>query len=323
MLNNSLVQTNNSNKGARTISQYLAGDNVQKMLVSSLGGEKEKQKFVSNIISAVSVKPQLQECEFSTVVSSGLLATSLNLSLSPSLGLAYLVPFKDTKNDRTVATFILGYRGYIQLAIRSGYYADLDCIEIRQGEYLGKDNITGKPKFKFIENDEERDKLPIIGYLAYFEYLNGFKKTLYWTKEKMAAHADRYSPAFSLEATKGKYPKVSFADYEAGNYPKEDEWKYSSFWYVDFDSMAKKTLIRQLISKWGIMSIDMQTADEIDTRAMENETEELPEDVFKDNFFGNTEGLLSDNIESVETEEAALPKRGRKKEIIEENISEV
>ena len=97
-----------------------------------------------------------------------------------------------------------------------------------------------------------------------FEYSNGFRKTMYWSKAKMISHADRYSQAFSANATGGRYPKVSFADYEAGKVPKGDEWLYSSFWYKDFDAMALKTMIRQLISKWGIMSIDLREAMEKD-----------------------------------------------------------
>lgn len=97
-----------------------------------------------------------------------------------------------------------------------------------------------------------------------FEYLNGFRKTLYWSKNKMLAHADKYSQAFSVNATEGKYPKVSFADFEAGKVAEKDMWLYSSYWYKDFDGMAYKTMLRRLISKWGIMSIEMQQAYEKD-----------------------------------------------------------
>lgn len=93
-----------------------------------------------------------------------------------------------------------------------------------------------------------------------FEYQNGFKKAMYWTKKKMLAHADKYSQAFNINATSGKYPKVSFEDFENGKVAEKDMWKYSSFWYKDFDGMAYKTMLRQLISKWGIMSIEMQEA---------------------------------------------------------------
>lgn len=292
---NTLKEINANNKGCKTLSQYLALPEIGKMILSSLSAEKEKQKFVANIMSIASVRPELQACDFSTVISGGLLANSLDLSLSPSLGFCSLVPYEDKKNNRKVATFILQYKGYIQLAIRSGCYADIDVREVREGEYLGRDALTGKPRFKFIEDDDEAEELPVVGYMAYFEYLNGFKKNIYWSKEKMLKHADRYSPAFSLNGTSGKYPKVSFADYEAGNYPEEDEWKYSSFWYKDFQAMAFKTMIRQLISKWGVMSIDMQKAFDLDNKATE-EAETVPTDAVErtlteatDEFFSGAE----------------------------------
>lgn len=318
-VSNSLQTMNNEN---RTLSVYLQGDKVQKMLVSSLGSERAKQKFVSSLVAAASANPALQKCDFATVISSGLLATSLNLSLSPSLGLAYIVPFEDRKNKRIVATFILGYRGYIQLAIRSGFYADIDVIEIRQGEYLGRDNATGKHKFRFVADDDEREKLPVVGYMAMFEYLNGFKKVLYWSKEKMLNHADTYSKAFSVGAKNGRR---AFADFEAGKVPEEELWKYSSYWYKDFDSMAKKTLIRQLISKWGIMSIDMQTAYDTDTKAMENEEDAgmVERDDAMNDFFGNTDGIVVEEQEITEVmpEEENKPKRSsRTKQIDKINV---
>lgn len=315
-VNNSLAETSNRNKGCKTLSQYLALPDVGSMIISSLSTEKEKQKFVANITSLASVRPELQKCDYPSVISGGLLATSLDLPMSPSLGFCSLVPFEDRKNNRTVATFILQYKGYIQLAIRSGYYSDIDVREVREGEYLGRDPMSGKPRFKFIEDDDEAEKLPVIGYMAYFEYLNGFKKVLYWSKEKMVRHADRYSPAFSLNATGGKYPKVSFADYEAGNYPPEDAWKYSSFWYKDFQAMAFKTMIRQLISKWGVMSVDMQKAYDTDTRQMNEETnptEYTAADAAND-FFGNTDGLAPEATEVTDFTEVVeeTPKKPKK-----------
>ena len=163
------------------------------------------------------------------------------------------------KNGK-VAQFILGYKGYIQLAIRSGYYKDIGVFDVKEGELKGRDKFTGKYKFEFIEDDDIRNGKETIGYGAYFEYLNGFTKSIYWSKEKMLNHADKYSQAFSRYATKGKYTKVSYEDYKNGNYNKKDEWLYSSFWYKSFDEMAYKTMLRQLISKWGIMSTEMQEA---------------------------------------------------------------
>ena len=318
-ISNQLVQ--NQNGGARTLSAYLTGEKVQKSLVSTLGSEKEMQKFVSSIVAAASANTALQNCDYSTVVSAALLATALNLSLSPSLGLAYIVPFDDKKNNRTVGTFILGYRGYLQLAIRSGYYADIDVTEIRRGEYLGRDSATGKPRFKFIEDDDEREKLPVVGYMAYYRYLNGFEKTIYWSKTKMLSHADTYSKAFSLE---GKNGKMSFADFEAGKVPADQLWKYSSYWYKDFDGMAKKTMIRQLISKWGIMSIDMQKAYDEDTKAIDKENDLFVsngEADASDSFFGNTGGEYLDEAPAAEIAEEAKTEikttRGRKKPVLD------
>lgn len=231
------------------------------LINNTLGDPDRAKRFVASITSAVAVNPALQECEAGTILAGALLGESLNLSPSPQLGQYYLVPFKSkakyNRNNELIqpetvkAQFVLGYKGYIQLALRSGAYADLDVMEIREGEYKGKNQFTGKPQFSFVEDDDERDKLPIIGYMAYFEYLNGFRKVIYWTKAKMMNHADTYSPAYSAAAHK----KIM-----AGEIADKDMWKYSSFWYKDFDGMAKKTLLRQLISKWGIMSTEMQAA---------------------------------------------------------------
>ncbi len=237
----------------------------QNLINNTLRDPDRARSFTASITSAVAVNPALQECDAGTILACALLGESLKLSPSPQLGQYYLVPFKQkAKYDRdgnmirpetTTATFVLGYKGYIQLALRSGQYKDLDVMVIKQGEYMGKDPETGKARFKFIEDDDVRDALPTIGYMAYFEYLNGFRKVLYWSKEKMMTHADTYSPAFS---------RKGYENLIAGNVPQGDMWKYSSFWYKNFDDMAKKTMLRQLISRWGIMSVDMQTALEHD-----------------------------------------------------------
>lgn len=245
-------------------SVFMNQDNIKNLVQRAVG--KDAQKFTSAIISAVSNNPALQKCEQSTILSAALLGQSLGLSPSPQLGHYYIVPFEDKKNNRTVATFQLGYKGYIQLAMRSGQYIDLDVIEIKEGEYKGKDKKTGKQIFEFIEDDDLRENLPTIGYMAYFELLNGFRKTIYWTKQKMLNHADKYSPAFSknggevIHTRYGDKTKVSYEDFVAGKFDPNDAWLYSSFWYKSFDDMAFKTMLRQLISKWGIMSIEMQDA---------------------------------------------------------------
>ena len=229
----------------------IQSDAYKKLINNTLGDKDKAQKFIASISSAVATNPQLQECESGSIISGALLGNALNLSPSPQLGQMYLVPFKNNKKGTIEAQFILGAKGYKQLAIRSGQYKDIDFIEVREGEYLGRDEETGKQKFKFISDDEVRENKPIVGYLAYFELLNGFRKQIYWSHTKMLNHADKYSKAFN---------KKDYERLQAGQIPEKDIWKYSSYWYADFQGMAEKTLYRQLISKYGVMSIDMQDA---------------------------------------------------------------
>ena len=251
-------------------SAMISTPGYQKMINNTLKDPKRAQRFVAAITSAVATNPALQDCDPATILSGALLGESLGLSPSPQLGQYYLVPYWNKKKGCNDAQFQLGYKGYVQLALRSGYYKRLNVIAIKAGELIHYDPLTEDVELVMNQDELARENSATVGYLAMFEYLNGFRKTLYWSKEKMIAHADRFSPAFSAAAqtVKGKngstYHKVSFADYEAGNYPKQDEWMYSSFWYKEFDAMAFKTMLRRLISKWGIMSIELQTAFEQD-----------------------------------------------------------
>jgi len=249
----------------------IQSDTYKNLINRTLGDKDRATRFIASISSAVATNAQLQECDAGSILSGALLGESLNLSPSTQLGQYYLVPFNRTIKDTNgvtsqikVAQFQLGYKGYIQLAIRSGQYKKLNVLAIKEGELIKYDPLNEEIEVNLIENEEERENAKTIGYYAMFEYTNGFKKSIYWSKRKMLSHADKYSQAFSLNATKGKYPKVSYEDYENGNYDKKDEWLYSSYWYKDFDGMAYKTMLRQLISKWGIMSIDLQQAMEQD-----------------------------------------------------------
>lgn len=259
-VNNSLVQRNQK----ATFSAFLTKDAVKNQINSIVGG-KDGQRFISAIVSAVSVNPALQECDNSTILSGALLGESLKLSPSPQLGHYYLVPFNDKERGK-VATFQLGYKGYIQLAIRSGQYKKLNVMAIKEGELEYFDPLNEDIKINLmVDNWDAREEATTIGYYAFFELTNGFRKAIYWSKKQMMAHADKFSPAFSKDATTVKVKgveknKVSFADFEAGNYDPKDAWMYSSFWYKNFDDMAYKTMLRQLISKWGIMSTEMQQA---------------------------------------------------------------
>ena len=254
-----------------SFSAYANSPQGQKLISYAIKDPKKRSAFVTSIVSAVSANPELQDCTSPSIISAALQGVSLGLAPSPQLGQFYMVPFnakeKRDKSGKVVepackkATFVMGYRGYIQLAYRSGQYLDIDARPVVQGEYLGKDKYTGRPIFEWIEDDEQRESLPVVGYMAYFELTNGARKVIYWSKEKMLIHADKYSPAFSKDAVNtARFSKVSFADFESGKFLKNDEWKYSSFWYKDFNGMACKTMLRQLITKWGPVSIEMQGA---------------------------------------------------------------
>lgn len=238
---------------------------AKKSIANVLQDPKRQQRYISAIVTTVANNTALQECTFASILSASLLGESLNLSHSPQLGQYYMVPFDNKKAGEKTAGFVLGYKGYIQLALRSGYYKKLNVLPIKEGELVRYDPLTEDMEVNIIRDATEREKAPTVGYYAMFEYLNGFRKTMYWSKDKMLAHADKYSMAFSKDGGEiktrfGTKHKVSYAEFEAGNYPKTDEWMYSSFWYKDFDGMAQKTMLRQLISKWGIMSLEMQDA---------------------------------------------------------------
>lgn len=255
-------------------SQAMQTEKYKKLINNTLGDPVRAARFAANITSAVAVNPTLQECDAGTILAGALLGESLLLQPSPQLGQFYLVPFESkAKRDRQgnvikpaclKAQFVLGYRGYIQLALRTGQYKRLNVLEVKSGELGGWDPFEERfHEMHFIEDFEKRAAMPTVGYIAHFEYINGFQKTLYWTADQMMSHADKYSPAFSAAA----YKKLL-----NGEIPQNELWKYSSFWYKDFDGMAKKTMLRQLISKWGIMTAEMTMAYERDGHVMMPDT---------------------------------------------------
>lgn len=245
---------------ADTFSNFITGEGVKRKINEMMGGKKGEQ-FITSVVSAVTNNPALAECDRGTILSAAMQGAALDLSPSPVLGHYYLVPY-NRKDAPKAAQFQIGYKGYIQLAIRSGQYRRINVLEIRDGELKAWNPMTENIMVEIIEDDEVRENLPVVGYYAMFELTNGFQKAMYWSKKKMEQHADRYSKAFSLD---------SFKKLQAGQIPKGDMWKYSSFWYVDFDEMAFKTMLRRLLSKWGVMSIELQTAIDRDMSVIDSE----------------------------------------------------
>lgn len=258
MVNNSLVKSKKTN-----LTAYLTSDAVKSQINKVIGGANG-DRFVSSIISAVQANASLKDCTSPSIVSAALLGYSLKLSPSPQLGQYYLVPFYNRKKGLSEAQFNLGYKGYIQLALRSGQYKKLNVLAIKEGELINYNPLDEEIEVKLIDDEEERENAKTIGYYAMFEYLNGFKKTMYWSKAKMESHALKYSQGY--KAKKGY-----------------------TFWEKDFDSMAYKTMLRQLISKWGIMSIDMQSA-------LDSDMGVIKEDGTVDYVDNVTEESVEDNV---------------------------
>lgn len=219
-------------------SDFMTSNVVSVKVNQILGDSQRGARFISSIVSAVTTNPMLKECDNGSILSGALLGESLNLSPSPTLGHFYLVPFND-KTKGKVAVFQLGWKGYYQLALRSGYYKKINVLPIKKGELINWNPLEEEIKVELIQDETLREKTETIGYYAMYEYLNGFRKAMYWSKEKMERHAETYS--------KGYVAKKGY-----------------TFWEKDFDSMAMKTMLRQLISKYGIMSTELQNAYESD-----------------------------------------------------------
>lgn len=232
------------------ISAYLNAPQIQNYLQGVIGQNKEK--FITNLVNVTNQNKALQECTNKSLISGALAATTLNLSLNSAFGYAYLVPFKNNKAKTVDAQFQIGYKGYIQLALRTGYYQRLNAVPIYKSQFESWNALNEELKvngFDDFENDV------VMGYVVYFRLNNGFEKTMFWSYEKMMKHADKYSMAFSAK---------TYEDIKSGKIPQKDMWKYSSYWYKSFDDMALKTMFRQSLSKFGIMSEEMQKAYEND-----------------------------------------------------------
>lgn len=237
--------------GLRLFNETITSPRTQKYLSDVLG--ERKGSFVNNLTALVANNVMLQECDPYTIMFAALKATALNLPLENSLGMAYCIPYKDNKRGVTVAQFQLGYKGFKQLALRSGQFAVIpNATEIKEGELKSRNRLTGECKFEFIEDDTERAKAKTIGYASYFRLLNGAESTFYMSIEEMEAHALRYSQTYRS---------------------KTDYVKRSSKWSTDFDDMAKKTVIKLNLSKNAPLSVEMQEAIRADQSVMRKENE--------------------------------------------------
>ncbi len=213
-----------------SISNYFNSDSISSFLEKQLGDKKGE--FVSNVIALTDADKNLQQCDPADLIKCAMNATALNLPLNKNLGYAYVVPYKDRNTGKLVPQFQIGYKGFVQLSVRSSQYKTINTCEVREGE-IKRNKFTGH--IEFIKENEDGK---VVGYLAYIEMLNGFQQSLYMTVKQVEAHAKKYSK--------------NFAKYGTG------------LWKDEFDLMAKKTVLKLLLNRYGILSTEMQKAVEVD-----------------------------------------------------------
>ena len=212
---------------SKKVKSYLDSPELTERLQNAMTPQK-KELFKTSLLGVINSNSLFENADPLSIIQSALVATTLDLPINPNLGYAYIIPYKDK------AQFQLGYKGLIQLAQRTGKYQTISSSEVREGQIKDYDPLKGV-QFDWTVTDGE-----VIGYVAYFKLINGFEKYLYMTLKDLEAHGQKYSKSYN---SKDKYTK-----------------EYNGIWRTNFDAMAKKTVLKQLISKFGIMSVEMQDA---------------------------------------------------------------
>lgn len=244
-VNGGLINKGNQNKQPpvkTTLKGLMCQVDVKKRFEDILG--KKAPGFISSVIN-VAKAPGLIDADPNSIMASAVVAATLDLPIDPNLGFAYIVPYND-KNQGKIAQFQMGYKGFIQLAMRSGQYKTINATPVFEHDLKKINRLTGE--IEFYDNPEPSTK--IIGYVGYFRLINGFEKALYMTREQLEAHGKKYSQSYKS---------------------KKDWVVKSSLWTTDFDSMATKTVLKLLLSKYGPMSIEMQTAIKTDQASFNKE----------------------------------------------------
>lgn len=227
---------------------YLNSGKVQALLKNRLSSDKMKTDFMSSVIEIVTGSPELQQCDPQSILSESLKAASIHLPLNKALGRCYVVPFKN--KGVLTATMIIGYKGYIQLAKNSGKYRNINADVVYEGQITYTNYLTGEIK---IDHAPTSDK--VVGFFAYIEELNGFNKTLFMTIEQIAHYAKTYVPYLKFNNKVTEDTIKQKLQHHATHGPEQ-----GIGWMSDSVTMAKKTCLRQLLTKWGNLSIEEQEA---------------------------------------------------------------
>lgn len=264
---NVAVQQQNNKPSVKSLFER---PDVGKRFAEVLG--KRAPQFVTSILQLAASDKILAVADPYTVYNAAMTAASLDLPVNKNLGFAWIIGYKNNAKQTTEAQFQLGYKGYIQLAQRTGQYAKINCVEVYENQFKGWNALTEELDADFSLEGSGR----VVGYCAFFRLLNGYEKTIYWSSEKVRAHASRFSKNFKFN---------------------------DSTWKTDFDAMAKKTVLKNMLSTWGILSVELQNALKVDQAVIKNEDEVEYPDYQDANVLSKEEERMMQMIESAQTEE--------------------
>ena len=253
-VNQSLAPNGANGMQKEGLSKALANPNYQRMLETAIADPKERNTFVRDLMAAVNSNPNIKNCTPDSLIVSALQFSTYKFPFG--LGYAYIIPYGQK------AQFQMGAAGLLQLAMRSGQYKSIRTMEVHKGEFTGRNKETGEEEFNWITDEDARENAPIVGYLASFELLNGFKSSVYFSKEKMLKWANRYSQSFNIEL----YKKYEAYQQNGTGMTSEELRACSSPWYERFDSMAAKTVLRQLLKR-GVLSVELVNAFQAENEA--------------------------------------------------------
>ena len=227
---------NTSNTGVPALKSMLATQAIKKQIKSLLG--ERAGHFMMAIVQVVEGTPQLQQADPQSIINAAIASAVLNLPIEKNLGFAYIVPYNDRERGM-IAQFQMGYKGYIQLALRSGEYKFINAVQVKEGELQGYNLLTGELQLEFIDDIDKREEARTIGYASYIEFNNGFRNTLFMTEAQVKNHAKKYSQSDQYDLSKGKK---------------------NSNWSKNFEAMALKTVLKLNLSKYGALSVEVQKA---------------------------------------------------------------
>lgn len=251
-----------------SVKQLLSADAVKAKFDDVLG--KKAPQFTTSLINVVNSNYKLKKADANSVIASALVAASLDLPVNPSLGYMYIIPYGNTAQPQ------IGYKGYIQLAQRSGQYKHLNAIPVYEGELKSWNPLTEEVEYE-PKQDRDTNEQP-IGYLGYMELLNGFSKTVYWTHKQIDDHRKEFSESGGKDTPKG-------------------------VWKDHYDAMALKTVLRNLLTKWGPMTVDMQSADMADSGQYDHLEEERRE-VQAEESEPSADEIINQALESSQEQQA-------------------